>query len=269
MTGLEACPTVAGNILRDTGVYLVVMFEQSMLLDRTAARKTGAFAASLIAEMLVISTLVLIPLIYSDKLPSVRPWTSMLPAFSPPPPARPVAQRVDTPVAAHRTSSAPVFRIPAHPDRLSLAPEIVTEAAPLTGSDVGVPGGLGAALPDLHLLSRFDAPVASARPAAKPQPSAQNPISVGGDVQAAKLIRKIAPIYPMLAKATRTSGTVHLLGVIAKDGTMQQLKVLSGHPLLNEAALTAVRQWLYEPTILDGQPVEVMAPIDVIFTLSQ
>ena len=77
------------------------------------------------------------------------------------------------------------------------------------------------------------------------------------------------PAYPPLAKQARVSGTVRLIGVIAKDGTMQQLQMVSGHPLLVQAALDAVRQWLYRPTLLNGQAVEVIAPIDVIFTLSQ
>jgi len=85
----------------------------------------------------------------------------------------------------------------------------------------------------------------------------------------AKLVRKVIPEYPPLAKTARVSGVVHLLGVIAKDGTIQNLQVIGGHPLLARAALEAVRQWIYQPTLLNGQPVEVIAPIDVNFTLGQ
>jgi len=92
-------------------------------------------------------------------------------------------------------------------------------------------------------------------------------VLVGGDVQAAKLIKRVLPMYPRQASQFRVSGTVHLLGIIAKDGTIQRLQVLSGHPLLRQAAIDAVSQWVYRPTILNGQPVEVEAPIDVIFTL--
>jgi periplasmic protein TonB len=95
------------------------------------------------------------------------------------------------------------------------------------------------------------------------------PIRVGGDVQMAKLLRKIIPEYPPLAKTARVSGVVRLLGVIAKDGTIQNLQLISGHPLLARAALEAVKQWVYQPTLLNGQPVEVIAPIDVNFTLGQ
>ena len=82
-------------------------------------------------------------------------------------------------------------------------------------------------------------------------------------------MKKVIPAYPPLARQARVSGTVQLIGVIAKDGTIQQLQVVGGHPLLVKAALDAVRQWIYRPTLLNGQAVEVIAPIDVIFTLGQ
>jgi len=95
------------------------------------------------------------------------------------------------------------------------------------------------------------------------------PITVTSDVQAAKLLRKVIPVYPKLAIAAHISGTVRLMGVVAKDGTVQQIRVVSGPALLVEAALDAVRQWVYRPTMLNNKPVEVIAPIDVIFTLSR
>jgi protein TonB len=94
------------------------------------------------------------------------------------------------------------------------------------------------------------------------------PVRMGGDVVAAKLIKKVVPIYPALARQARVSGTVRLEGVLAKDGTIRNLKVLNGHPLLVPAAVDAVRQWVYRPTLLNGVPVEVIAPIDVVFMLN-
>lgn len=95
------------------------------------------------------------------------------------------------------------------------------------------------------------------------------PVPVGGDVQSAKLIKKVTPSYPDPARRLRISGTVHLVGIIGKDGSIQNLQVISGNPFLTQAALDAVRQWVYRPTLLNRQPVEVIAPIDVIFTLTQ
>lgn len=92
-------------------------------------------------------------------------------------------------------------------------------------------------------------------------------INVGGRVQAAKLISHVDPIYPNIARQARISGTVELAVTIAPDGHIQDAKVLSGHPLLRQAALDAVIQWVYAPTLLNGQPVAVSTTIDVTFSL--
>ncbi len=85
----------------------------------------------------------------------------------------------------------------------------------------------------------------------------------------AKLVRKVIPEYPPIARAARISGVVRLIGTIGKDGTIRNLQLVSGHPMLAHAALEAVQQWVYKPTLLNGKPVEVIAPIEVNFTLSQ
>jgi periplasmic protein TonB len=77
------------------------------------------------------------------------------------------------------------------------------------------------------------------------------------------------PVYPPLARQARIAGAVMLEGIIARDGTVKNLRVLSGHPLLAGAALEAVRQWRYRPTLLNGEPVEVIAPIAVNFVLGR
>jgi protein TonB len=92
---------------------------------------------------------------------------------------------------------------------------------------------------------------------------------VGGNVQQAMLIRQPKPVYPPLAKQARIQGVVRLNAIIGKDGTIQNLQVATGHPLLVPAALDAVKQWVYKPTLLNGEPVEVITQIDVNFTLSQ
>ena len=92
-------------------------------------------------------------------------------------------------------------------------------------------------------------------------------ITIGGNVQAARLINRVQPAYPEEASKARISGTVKLRVLIATDGTIQQIQVVSGHPLLIQAAIDAVRQWQYQPTLLNGQPVEVDTQVDVIFSL--
>ncbi len=94
-------------------------------------------------------------------------------------------------------------------------------------------------------------------------------IKIGGSVQQVKLINKVAPVYPPEAKAAHIEGQVRLSAVIGKDGTVQRLEVISGHPLLVPSALDAVRQWVYQTTLLNGNPVEVQTEIDVNYTLSK
>jgi TonB family protein len=99
--------------------------------------------------------------------------------------------------------------------------------------------------------------------------SAPTRIRIGGNVQQAKLLVKVTPIYPPEAKAQRIQGLVQLQAILGKDGKVENLEVLSGDPALAAAALDAVRQWQYQTTLLNGDPVEVVTQIDVNFTLSQ
>lgn len=94
-------------------------------------------------------------------------------------------------------------------------------------------------------------------------------IRVGGNVQQANLIQKIQPIYPLQAKQDHVQGKVRFTVLIGKDGHIQNLTLVSGEPVLADAAKDAVAQWVYKPTLLNGQPVEVLTQVDVNFTLLQ
>src|SRR5216684_3357529 len=120
-----------------------------------------------------------------------------------------------------------------------------------------------------------------AQDAPSTDPNAKNPpptkeahihsprLKQGGAVTAAHLINRVQPVYPPLARQTRISGAVRLHAIIGKDGNVLQLEVLSGHPLLVQSALDAVRQWKYSPVLLEGDPVEVDTTIDVIYSLAE
>jgi len=119
-------------------------------------------------------------------------------------------------------------------------------------------------------VSADEVVVTIAAPTANAAPSGDGPrIKVGGNVQSTKLVRQPRPVYPPEAKEARIQGVVKLMAVIGKDGTVQQLEVISGHPLLVASALDAVRQWVYQTTLLNGDPVEVQTQIDVNYTLAQ
>jgi len=94
-------------------------------------------------------------------------------------------------------------------------------------------------------------------------------IRVGGNVQAMNLISKVTPVYPPLAKQARVQGTVRFTAYIGKDGHIENLELVSGHPLLVPSAQEAVQQWVYKPTLLNGEPVDVITQIDVNFTLTE
>jgi TonB family protein len=94
------------------------------------------------------------------------------------------------------------------------------------------------------------------------------PLRVGGNVQAKRIINRVQPVYPEEARKKGISGTVRLHVIVTKDGSIRKLEVMSGHPLLQQAALDAVRQWRYQSTLLNGSPVEVDTTIDVIFSLN-
>ena len=95
----------------------------------------------------------------------------------------------------------------------------------------------------------------------------RDPIRVGGNVQESKLIRRVEPTYPELAKRARVQGKVVLVVTVDEEGNVTDIRVTSGHPLLDEAAVSAVKQWKYSPTLLNGEPVPVIANVTVFFNL--
>jgi protein TonB len=134
------------------------------------------------------------------------------------------------------------------------------------GISGGVPGGVAGG----SMGGVLGGVIGGAGAAPPPPPKAAvTRTRVGGAVQAAKLVNRVQPVYPPLARQTRISGTVKLHAIIGKSGQVEQLQVVSGHPLLVQSALDAVRQWRYQPTLLNGEPVEVDTEIDVIFSLAQ
>jgi len=133
---------------------------------------------------------------------------------------------------------------------------------PMTGVVGGVPGGVPGGS-----MNGVMGGIIGNTPMAVPKVAVQR-VRVSQGVTAGLVIHKVQPNYPPLAKTARVQGTVQLAAIIGKDGTIQNLHVISGHPLLTQAALDAVKQWRYKPYVLNGEPVEVDTTIQVNFTLS-
>jgi len=120
----------------------------------------------------------------------------------------------------------------------------------------------------LHVITIRTQQPSAFTPAATPGAVPPGAVRQGGNVTAANLISSVSPTYPPLAKMARQQGTVTLEITIARDGTVEDLKVISGPPLLIPAAIEAVKKWVYKPLLLNGAPVEVLTTVDVHFTLA-
>lgn len=245
------------------------MFEQS-ILSTNSHRKPWTLAISLLAQTSLILLTALLPLIYTDQLPGLSKWAENL--VAPLPPAaqiRPAEQKTTA-----RRSTVPIpFTVPQSiPKTVATLVEDVTQLVP-QGTTEGVIGAIpGATVPNAlsQMFSNMAAPKPPPQPAVVKAKAADTALmKVSSGVQEAKLLRRIIPIYPPIAIAAHVQGSVHLVGVISRDGTIRELQVIDGSPLLVRAALDAVRQWVYKPTLLSGEPVEVIAPITVTFTLNR
>ena len=219
--------------------------------------------------MLVVVLGLLCSILYRDRLPDLH-WNEVImgPPLASPPMVQPPASNEANSTNTNSTAPRRVFRWDPRPGaaQAPASTDFAPEAPPL----IGVPDGVGGRNDKLGTF--LPNPVAAPPPLTGPlvvQNHPNAPVSVGGDVQMAKVIRKVLPEYPALARQARISGVVHLVGIISKDGKIENLQLVSGPPLLAHAAIEAVRQWLYKPTLLDGMPVEVIAPIEVKFILGQ
>ena len=246
------------------------MFDE-MVISSPNPKKTNKWWTVLVStvfQVAFLAVLILIPLIYTEALPKTV-WATMVtaPPPPPPPPPPPVAtQIVKVKPQVHLMDAGKLMAPKVIPKEVKIIKEEAEPDMGAVGMAGGVPGGVAGGSMG-GVLGGVIGGMGTAPPPPKPKQS--GPLRVGGNVQAAKIINRVQPVYPPLARQTRISGTVRLHAIISKDGTIQQLEVVSGHPLLQQSALDAVRQWRYQPTLLNGEPVEVDTTIDVIFSLNQ
>ena len=245
------------------------MFEQAILDSAARSRRPVTFMISAAGQTAALALIVAATIAQVPGLPPRLMFTAPVP-FSPAPKPQ-VAQE-----AVARTSS--VVRRPfvaPRPTHLRIAdPAVLADAVILsTPSPAGVEGGLpghgGPPCVVCQTVAELPArPAPAPVPTVKPQPNAPSaPVHVSSGVQAAKLIHQVKPLYPPLAKQARIQGVVRLEAIISRNGLIQDLRVASGHPLLAPAAVEAVRQWRYQATLLNNEPVEVITQIEVHFTL--
>ncbi len=252
------------------------MFEQSLLDTKGRTNKPWTIMVSFLIQVTLIGIAVLIPLIYFDAIPRGQ-LTSFLTAPPPPPPPPPppaMAAPKVVKVIPRQFDAGKLMAPKVIPKQIAMIKE--EELPPASSGGVvggvygGVPGGSAGGV-----LGGIISSVGAAAPPPPPPPPVATAtpkisrIRVGGNVIAAQKIRGPNPVYPPLAKSARIQGHVIFAAIIGRDGTIQNLTLVSGHPLLVPAAQAAVSQWAYRPTLLNGEPVEVQTTIDVNFTLSQ
>jgi len=239
------------------------MFEDSLLESAGRIRTSRGLttATSLALQSLLLATLVLLPLFYTEALPG-RLWLANRVFVPPPPPPLGDTRAVRVARAAASDIWEGHLRMPTHIP--SAVAHIVEEHAPSAGPAVGVPYGTSEGSPDGVLHSILTGPASSPLP---PRPSTQR-LKVSQGVVEGLLIHQVKPAYPHLAMQTHTQGEVVMHAIIGRDGTIASLQVVSGHALLAPAAIDAVRQWRYRPYTLNGEPVEVETLITVRFVLS-
>lgn len=240
------------------------MFDHAFVNGVHESRKPAAVFFSAVLQGLVVCILIGLPLVYTQTLPNAQLRNLLV---APAPPRAPVQRTV--PRTPQARTAAHVFtvqqlvapmHVPTRINTLSDAPAAPDIAPSATGTD-----SAGPAMPGF-LDSIGTAPPPPQPPPAKPR---QGPVKVGGRVAAANLVYSVRPAYPPLARAARIQGSVEFTATISKQGTIENLTLLRGHPLLVNAARAAVSQWRYRPTLLNGEPVEVVTDITVNFTLSQ
>ena len=251
------------------------MFEQAVLAAPPSHRLFGTFAG-VTCQAIFVGGLILAPMLFPQMLPDVKSMVWITTPGPPPPPPAP------GPMVRPRTMATRVFRcsmceplaIPAHPiqivdDAIDFTPGLGVPGGVPGGMDGGVPGGLPTTIlsgvpelvpapPVAEVVKPKPVPIAAAEPQRVP----------GGVVKMANPIHRVEPVYPPIARQARVSGTVEIEAVIGVDGHLREIHVKSGPALLIKAATDAVRQWVYEPTTLNGVPVEVVGVILVTFRLN-
>jgi len=249
-----------------------VLAEALLENSTTRQRRSPAdWALSFLIHVGVLSVLILAPLFFTEGIDMKRLETTLLiapmppMAPAPPPPPAAMARAIHTApkVFTPGKLSAPTFIPKAVPAVTSdAAPPEISAAASFAGVPGGVPGGqIGGITGGMPGVA---APAPVAAPAAE---KPKGPVRVGGNVRPPRLISGPAPVYPILARQSQVHGVVIIDAIIDEHGDVVQEKVVSGHPLLLQAALKAVSQRKYEPTILDGEPTPVDLRVEVNFQM--
>ena len=246
------------------------MFEDS-LIESGGKLKTKRGWTSLLSfaiQVAIVGIMVLIPLIFTEALPKTQLMTFLVAPPPPPPPPPPAAAPVKVVKQIQTDIVNGQLRTPTKiPQKVQMIKE--DEAPPPVMATTGVVGGVPGGVPGGSMGGVLGS-IASAgsNVAALPKVATPQRVRVSSGVQSGLLVRKVQPAYPPLARQARIQGTVVLQAQISKTGDIENLQLVSGHPMLAPAAIEAVKQWKYKPYLLNGEPVEVETTVQVNFSLA-
>jgi periplasmic protein TonB len=249
------------------------MFSDS-LLEFGPQRKRRFFATttSFILNILALGLLLAVPLMFTETLPKAQLLTFLSAPAPPPPPPPPAAAAVQRIVHQIQTDvlSTGQLRTPSRiPQKVQMIKE--DEAPPPIAAAGGVVGGVPGGIPGGQLggvIGGIVSATSSLASVPKFSPATPQRVRISQGITKGLLIHRVEPPYPTLARQARVQGEVVLKAIISTNGEIQDLQLVSGHPMLVPAAIAAVREWRYKPYLLNGQPVEVETTITVIFQLS-
>ena len=224
---------------------------------KLGSQKWYTVPLSIIAHVVLFGAVIIIPLMATDVLPtppSMMAFVGAPPTPPPPPPPPPSAApppKTPTPVA--NPNAAPIE-----------APKQIIPETPSVGVSEGVPGGVEGGVPG-GVMGGVVGGLPEAPP--PPPPPPQAPVRVGGAIKQPTKLKNVPPVYPPIAQSARVQGVVIIEATIGADGKVKDAKVLRSIPLLDQAALDAVKQWVFTPTLLNNVPVPVIMTVTVNFTL--
>lgn len=224
---------------------------------KLGSQKWYTVPLSILAHVTLFAAVIIIPLMATDVLPTPPSMMAFVasapppPPPPPPPPAPAVAQPKVVPVA--NPNAAPVE-----------APKEIKPEVSVPSVGTGVPGGVEGGVPG-GVIGGVVGGLPEAPP--PPPPPPQAPVRVGGNIKQPTKTKDVKPVYPPIAQSARVQGVVIIEATIGPDGRVKEAKVLRSIPLLDQAALDAVKQWQFTPTLLNGVPVPVIMTVTVNFTL--
>jgi periplasmic protein TonB len=242
---------------RSVSLNICLLEGDSEVEKRARRGKQRAIFVSIVLQILIVAALLLIPLLGKSENIAGRVFTPTVP-YAPPgqPHHEAIRHAASSPQACHFCEPLHISPVIVMHDPTPASQTDVLEGEGIVPGAPTGPGVVGGS--ELGVRTHIQ----------PPPPPTTTTIRVSGPVQAAMLIHRVEPAYPPLPRQMRHEGRVELHAIIATDGTIQSLEVVSGDPLFIQSALAAVREWRYRPTMLNGQPVEVDTHITVIYTLA-